>query len=328
MCDVLKILIVGLENTGKTEIAYKICNIKRDEYLQTKGCRVFDTTIGGISVQLTEVGGALEFRDVWKYYFLDMYGIVFVVDASSINNIYQSHQTFKNLMAHDFLIGKPFLIIANKQDLPSSVDCIDICEYLGVELLANKYRNPCMIEACGNWGSTFDEYDGLQFGVNWLVKTIIANKQFLVNRINFHRIMLENGPKLFGSHRPYTGVRRKNSKPNIKETHPKTAPPSHRHWLRENNSNYLSKRNSIVSLGGSRIQAANYAISESTENTSINAEQLAAIGEIVEHADNVSMNKNHTETIVIIRNRTNEDLTVQDLSLTIHSIDSNKHSIA
>ncbi|XP_055639145.1 uncharacterized protein LOC129777098 isoform X3 [Toxorhynchites rutilus septentrionalis] len=252
--DVLKILIVGLENTGKTEIAYKICNIKRDEYLQTKGCRVFDTTIGGISVQLTEVGG--------------------------------------------------------------------------VELLANKYRNPCMIEACGNWGSTFDEYDGLQFGVNWLVKTIIANKQFLVNRINFHRIMLENGPKLFGSHRPYTGVRRKNSKPNIKETHPKTAPPSHRHWLRENNSNYLSKRNSIVSLGGSRIQAANYAISESTENTSINAEQLAAIGEIVEHADNVSMNKNHTETIVIIRNRTNEDLTVQDLSLTIHSIDSNKHSIA
>lgn len=138
-----------------------------------------------------------------------MYGVIFVIDASSINNICQSYKIFKNLMAHDFLIGKPFLIIANKQDLPGSVDCIDICEYLDVEFLANKFRNPCMLEACGNWEDESDEYDGLMLGVNWLVKTIISNKQFLTNRINFHRVMLEQSSKLFQSHRPCTGIRRK-----------------------------------------------------------------------------------------------------------------------
>lgn len=144
-----------------------------------------------------------------KEMLFQMYGVIFVIDASSINNICQSYKIFKNLMAHDFLIGKPFLIIANKQDLPGSVDCIDICEYLDVEFLANKFRNPCMLEACGNWEDESDEYDGLMLGVNWLVKTIISNKQFLTNRINFHRVMLEQSSKLFQSHRPCTGIRRK-----------------------------------------------------------------------------------------------------------------------
>lgn len=138
-----------------------------------------------------------------------MYGVIFVLDASSINSICQSYSIFKNLMAHDFLIGKPFLIIANKQDVPGSVDCIDICEYLDIEFLANKFRNPCMVEACGNWTRESNEYDGLMSGMSWLVKTVLSNKQFLTNRINFHRVMLEHSSKLFKSHRPCTGIRRK-----------------------------------------------------------------------------------------------------------------------
>lgn len=38
--------MIGLDGTGKTELAYKICETKRDEYLQTKGCRVFNANIG------------------------------------------------------------------------------------------------------------------------------------------------------------------------------------------------------------------------------------------------------------------------------------------
>lgn len=101
----MDILIVGLESTGKTEIAYKICREIRDEYLKTKGCRVFNTNSGnsanslrniqkfricqvhdatqrflslldGTNIRLTEVGGAPEFLDIWKYYFLDVSGFI------------------------------------------------------------------------------------------------------------------------------------------------------------------------------------------------------------------------------------------------------------
>ncbi|EDS33018.1 ADP-ribosylation factor [Culex quinquefasciatus] len=70
-CELVDILIVGLESTGKTELAYKICGEIRNEYLKTKGCRVFNTNSDGTNIRITEVGGAAEFLDIWKYYFLD-----------------------------------------------------------------------------------------------------------------------------------------------------------------------------------------------------------------------------------------------------------------
>ncbi|XP_021708319.1 ADP-ribosylation factor-like protein 13B [Aedes aegypti] len=323
--DVLGLLLIGLDGTGKTELAYKICETKRDEYLQTKGCRVFNANIAGTKVQLTEIGGAPEFRDLWKYYFLDMFAVIFVIDASSINNICQSYKIFKNLMAHDFLIGKPFLIIANKQDLPGSVDCIDICEYLDVEFLANKFRNPCMLEACGNWANESNEYDGLKLGINWLVKTIIANKQFLTNRINFHRGMLEHSSKLFQSHRPCTGIRRKSSRFSIRELRPKTAPSEYRSWLRENDNNYLSKRNSVASERSGKSQVTNMGTTETTADSNSNPDELSMVEEVTESTEAVTtMNENHTETIVLITNRPTEDLTVEDLSLTLHNSEANK----
>ncbi|XP_058452615.1 ADP-ribosylation factor-like protein 13B isoform X2 [Malaya genurostris] len=203
---VLRLLIVGLENAGKTEIAHKICGSIRTEFLQTKGCRAFHTNIEGTRVQLSEVGGAQEFLDIWKYYFLDVYGILFVVDSSNINCINQSYNIFERLMAHDLLVGKPFLIIANKQDLPCSIDCIDLCECMNVEVLANKYRNPCMIEVCGNWNNSDDAYDGLQSGIRWLVKTILMNKQLIMNSIKFHRGICEFESILKASRRPWTGL--------------------------------------------------------------------------------------------------------------------------
>lgn len=46
---------MGLDNSGKTEVAYKICGAKRDEFLQTKGCRVFNTVVGKVLPNLIYV---------------------------------------------------------------------------------------------------------------------------------------------------------------------------------------------------------------------------------------------------------------------------------
>lgn len=111
-------MLVGLENAGKTELAYKICGTKREEHLQTKGCRVYNANIGilsvpctvedelcvklyklnsnvypaGTKVQLTEIGGAPEFRDLWKYYFLDVRFSIqlycLVIDTSFFSDVW------------------------------------------------------------------------------------------------------------------------------------------------------------------------------------------------------------------------------------------------
>ncbi|XP_058821199.1 ADP-ribosylation factor-like protein 13B isoform X2 [Topomyia yanbarensis] len=317
--NTLQLLIVGLENVGKTEIAHKICGTDRTEFLQTKGCRVFNSSIEGAHVRLTEVGGAPEFRDIWKYYFLDVYGILFIVDASNINNIGQSYKVFKSLMSHDWLVGKPFLIIANKQDLPGSVDCIDLCEYFDIELLANKYQNPCMIEACGNWKDSDNEYDGLQFGISWLVNTIIDNKKYLMNRINFHRLSLEHKTNLFACQRPCTGISHKNSGIGFRETRPKTAPSDHPTCGAKNDENYLLKRMGLVSVRSGEVRTINMILSEASNGSAA----LTAVKEAVEWND-VTSNINNTETFVIKTNQSYEELTVEDLSLTITNVNNNK----
>ncbi|KFB35441.1 hypothetical protein ZHAS_00002139 [Anopheles sinensis] len=251
--EALSLLVLGIENSGKTEVSFKICRRKRTDYGPTKGCRLFETVIAETDVKLIEIGGGSDLRDIWKYYFLDALAVIFVIDASNIHNICESYNIFQNLISHEFLVGKPFLILANKQDLAESVDCIEICEYLDVEFLANRYRCPCLVEACGNWDAAIDEsneYDGLTYGIRWLVSTVLAHRQFIMNRINFHKLIL--GPEATDGHperlkRPRTGVK-SGSRKKRKDSRPKTAPSSQLAWLKENDNNYLIKRNSVISV--------------------------------------------------------------------------------
>ncbi|XP_049529541.1 ADP-ribosylation factor-like protein 13B [Anopheles darlingi] len=252
--DALTILVLGIESAGKTEVALKICHRKRGDHGPTKGCHLYETAIADSDIKLIEIGGGSDLRDIWKYYFLDALAVIFVIDASSINAICESYKIFQNLISHEFLVGKPFLILANKQDLPESVDCIDICEYLDVEYLANRYRCPCLVEASGCWGDSADEsneYDGLSYGVQWLVKTVLAHRQFIMNRINFHKhlIGLERRESDRGQQlkRPRTAGRLRRRK-SEKAGRPKTAPSSQLAWLQQNDNNYLIKRNSVISV--------------------------------------------------------------------------------
>ncbi|XP_058055834.1 ADP-ribosylation factor-like protein 13B [Anopheles bellator] len=315
--DALSILVLGIENAGKTEIAFKVCHRKRGDFAPTKGCRLFETVIADTDVKLIEIGGGSDLRDIWKYYFLDALAVIFVIDASNINNICESYKIFQNLMAHEFLVGKPFLILANKQDLPESVDCIDICEYLDVEYLANRYRCPCLVEASGNWinaSQEANEYDGLNYGVQWLVKTVLAHRQFIMNRINFHKQMI-NRNVTDGSEsikRPRTGVksgRRKLSK----DSRPKTAPSSHQAWLRKNDNNYLTKRNSVISVKS--IPSSTTTERTSTERTINSSSKPTTEGglSVVDEALEVSHSSSGDRPPIFIIRK--EEMTLEDLSL-------------
>uniref|UniRef100_A0A182ILB0 Uncharacterized protein n=1 Tax=Anopheles atroparvus TaxID=41427 RepID=A0A182ILB0_ANOAO len=284
--EALSILVLGIEGSGKTEVAFKICRRKRTE----------------TDVKLIEIGGGSDLRDIWKYYFLDALAVIFVIDASNIHNICESYNIFQNLMAHEFLVGKPFLILANKQDLPESVDCIEICEYLDVEFLANRYRCPCLVEACGNWDATSNEsneYDGLTYGIQWLVNTVIAHRQFIMNRINFHKLMMgreaADGPQTFK--RPRTGVKSA-SRRKRKDSRPKTAPSSQLSWLKENDNNYLIKRNSVISVKS--IPSSTTTDRTSTDQTNNSSSKGTTDGglSVVDEAVEVSHSSSTVQSLV------------------------------
>lgn len=94
-------------------------------------------------------------------------------------------------MSNDLLMGKPMLILSNKQDLPGSLDALDICDYFEVEYLANLFRTPCYVEGVGRYEQQFDSQVAIN-ACSWLVKSICKNYKSIQNKIRFLRVVTQN----------------------------------------------------------------------------------------------------------------------------------------
>jgi ADP-ribosylation factor-like protein 13B len=123
-----------LDNSGKTKIGSVLCKEQPefDEYAPTQGSRFFE--IGAYRkhcVKITELGGSADMRKIWKYYYLETFGIIYVIDASAdAETMSESRTVFAELMANEYIAGKPMLILANKSDIYGAADSIGRTNYL------------------------------------------------------------------------------------------------------------------------------------------------------------------------------------------------------
>lgn len=122
---------------------------------------------------------------------LQVYGVIYVIDASDPSQLERSKEIFGAIMSNDLLTGKPTLVIANKQDIPGALDSLDICDYFEVEYLANLFRTPCLVEGLGKYNDQFDSQATINT-CNWLAKTILENYKTIQNKIRFLRYFTQN----------------------------------------------------------------------------------------------------------------------------------------
>jgi hypothetical protein len=120
-----------------------------------------------------------------------VFGVIFVIDANDHVNLERSKEIFGSIMSNDLLMGKPVLILSNKQDLPGALDTLDICDYFEVEYLANLFRTPCLVEGVGRYDQDYDVQISLN-ACQWLVKTITKNYKSIQNKIRFLRVVTQN----------------------------------------------------------------------------------------------------------------------------------------
>nr|CAD7459151.1 unnamed protein product [Timema tahoe] len=100
------------------------------------------------SVVIYDLGGGAQIRDIWHRYFVDVHGVIFVVDASDVSRLDEGRKVLETLLTHDKLAGKPVLLLANKQDKEGALDELDIVERLNVEAIVNQQRCPTLVETC------------------------------------------------------------------------------------------------------------------------------------------------------------------------------------
>lgn len=100
-------------------------------------------------------GGGRNIRGIWYKYFVDVHGVIFVVDSCDSERFHEVQEVLEEILSSDKITGKPLLVLANKQDKESAFDEIDIIECLKIEELVNRYKCPALVQSCWYVGIYF-----------------------------------------------------------------------------------------------------------------------------------------------------------------------------
>ncbi|XP_018320943.1 ADP-ribosylation factor-like protein 13B [Agrilus planipennis] len=169
------LLLVGLDNAGKTAAARGLAGEALDSVMPTVGFSVINLKYRNYTVQIFDLGGGNNIRGIWERYFAYAHGVIFVVDSSDYIRLLEVRQVLSDLLLNKKISGKPVLFLANKQDQKDALDEIDLVEAVELEELVNKAQCPTLVKTCcATQTSNKAKLDpGIINGYHWLLNYII-----------------------------------------------------------------------------------------------------------------------------------------------------------
>jgi ADP-ribosylation factor 1/2 len=84
----------------------------------TSGFNVETVEYKNIQFTVWDVGGQDKIRPLWRHYFQNTQGIIFVVDSNDRDRIVEAREELQRMLNEDELRDAILLVFANKQDLP------------------------------------------------------------------------------------------------------------------------------------------------------------------------------------------------------------------
>jgi ADP-ribosylation factor 1/2 len=108
-------------------VSYRIkCQRARAD--DTQGFNVETVEYKNIQFTVWDVGGQDKIRPLWRHYFQNTQGIIFVVDSNDRDRIVEAREELQRMLNEDELRDALLLVFANKQDLP-------VCFVTGTEVV-------------------------------------------------------------------------------------------------------------------------------------------------------------------------------------------------
>uniref|UniRef100_A0A0D9WWW7 ADP-ribosylation factor n=1 Tax=Leersia perrieri TaxID=77586 RepID=A0A0D9WWW7_9ORYZ len=162
----MRILMVGLDAAGKTTILYKLKLGEIVTTIPTIGFNVETVEYKNISFTVWDVGGQDKIRPLWRHYFQNTQGLIFVVDSNDRDRVVEARDELHRMLNEDELRDAVLLVFANKQDLPNAMNAAEITDKLGLHSL--RQRHWYIQSTCATTG------EGLYEGLDWLSSNIAS----------------------------------------------------------------------------------------------------------------------------------------------------------
>mmetsp|Transcript_29310 Transcript_29310/g.40509 ORF Transcript_29310/g.40509 Transcript_29310/m.40509 type:complete len:187 (+) Transcript_29310:298-858(+) len=164
----VNVLVVGLDNSGKTTIIEKLkqqsAGPKKQgpiETTPTVGFNVDTFQKGALCFTVFDMSGAGRYRNLWEQYYKECNAIIYVIDTSDKLRMCVAKDELDVMLKHKELKKVPLLFFANKMDLPSSLSPVECAQALKLDEIKDK---PWQIVP-----SNAISGEGLQKGTDWLL---------------------------------------------------------------------------------------------------------------------------------------------------------------
>ncbi|XP_012258851.2 ADP-ribosylation factor-like protein 2 [Athalia rosae] len=167
----VRILMLGLDNAGKTTILKRMIGEPIDTISPTLGFNIKTLEHRGYKLNIWDVGGQKSLRSYWRNYFECTDGLIWVVDSADRRRLEDCKAELSNLLQEERLEGASLLIFANKQDLPGALSAPEIAEVLNLASIKTHHWQI--------YKSSAVTAENLLEGINWIVDDIAARVFYL-----------------------------------------------------------------------------------------------------------------------------------------------------
>nr|XP_033775184.1 putative ADP-ribosylation factor-like protein 5C [Geotrypetes seraphini] len=162
-----KVIIVGLDNAGKTTILYQFLMNEVVHTSPTIGSNVEEIIIKKTHFLMWDIGGQETLRSTWNTYYSNTEFVILVIDSTDRERLTVTKEELYKMLAHEDLQNAAVLIFANKQDVKNSMSTSEISKFLTLSSIKD---HPWHIQGCCALTG-----EGLPAGLEWMKSRVTAN---------------------------------------------------------------------------------------------------------------------------------------------------------
>ncbi|CAH8469150.1 unnamed protein product [Heterobilharzia americana] len=159
-----KVIILGLDNAGKSTILYQFVLKEAVQTSPTIGSNVEEVKWKNLHFIMWDIGGQTTLRASWDTYFSGSDFVILVIDSTDRERLYLTKQELYKLLVAEELKRSKMLIFANKQDVSGCMSVAEISHNLNLTSIRDHpwHVQPC----CALTG------EGLPQGLDWIATQI------------------------------------------------------------------------------------------------------------------------------------------------------------
>mmetsp|Transcript_39255 Transcript_39255/g.100606 ORF Transcript_39255/g.100606 Transcript_39255/m.100606 type:complete len:177 (-) Transcript_39255:399-929(-) len=156
-----RILLLGLDNAGKTTILKKLADEDASHTMPTQGFNIKSVKQDGFDLNMWDIGGQRSIRPYWRNYFERTDALIYVIDAADQARFDEAGDELAELLEEEKLANVPLLVFANKQDLALAAKADELSESMALHKIRDR---KWQIQGC-----SAKTGEGLQEGLTFVI---------------------------------------------------------------------------------------------------------------------------------------------------------------